>query len=53
MISKEDTRILKGLAISIVIVEHLGRVLHIGALNPLGPIGVFLFFFISGYGLCF
>lgn len=51
MISKEDTQILKGLAISMVIVEHLGQVLHIGALNPLGPIGVCLFLFISGYGL--
>lgn len=51
MISKEDTQILKGLAISMVIVEHLGQVLHISALNPLGPIGVCLFLFISGYGL--
>ena len=51
MISKEDTQILKGLAISMVIVEHLGQVLHIAALNPLGPIGVCLFLFISGYGL--
>lgn len=51
MISKEDTQILKGLAILMVIVEYLGQVLHIAALNPLGPIGVCLFLFISGYGL--
>lgn len=51
MISKEDTQILKGLAILMVIVEHLGQVLHITALNPLGPIGVCLFLFVSGYGL--
>lgn len=51
MISKEDTQILKGLAISMVMVEHLGQVLHIAALNPLGPIGVCLFLFVSGYGL--
>ena len=51
MISKEDTQILKGLAISMVIVEHLGQVFRIAALNPLGPIGVCLFLFVSGYGL--
>ena len=51
MISKEDTQILKGLAISMVIVEHLGQVFCIAALNPLGPIGVCLFLFVSGYGL--
>lgn len=53
MISKEDTQFLKGLAILMVIVEHLGQVLHIAALNPLGPIGVCLFLFISGYGLSY
>ena len=53
MISKEDTQLLKGIAIMMVIVEHLGQVLHINALNPLGPIGVCLFLFISGYGLSF
>lgn len=51
MISKEDTQILKELAISMVIVQHLGQVFHIVALNPLGPIGVCIFLFISGYGL--
>lgn len=51
MASKEDTQILKGLAISMVIVQHLGQVFHIVALNPLGPIGVCIFLFISGYGL--
>ena len=51
MISKGDTQILKGLAISMVIVEHLGQVFRIAALNPLGPIGVCLFLFVSGYGL--
>ncbi len=51
MISKEDTKLLKGIAITMVIVEHLGQVFHINVLNPLGPIGVCLFLFISGYGL--
>lgn len=49
--SKEDTQLLKGLAILMVMTEHLGQVLHISALNPLGPIGVCLFLFVSGYGL--
>lgn len=51
MISKEETQLLKGLAIIMVLVEHLGQVLHIGALNPLGPVGVCIFLFVSGYGL--
>lgn len=51
MISKEKTQILKGLAISMVIIDHLGQVFHIYALNLLGVIGVCIFLFISGYGL--
>ena len=51
MISKEETQLLKGLAIIMVLVEHLGQVLHISALNPLGPVGVCIFLFVSGYGL--
>ena len=53
MISKEDTQLLKGLAIMMVIIQHIGQILHISVLNPLGPIGVCLFLFISGYGLSF
>ena len=48
MISKEETQLLKGLAIIMVLVEHLGQVLHISALNPLGPVGVCIFLFVSG-----
>lgn len=51
LISKEETKILKGIAILMVVVEHIGQVLDIGIVNPLGPIGVFLFLFLSGYGL--
>ena len=34
-----------------IIVQHLGQNYHIGLVNPLGPIGVFIFLFCSGYGL--
>lgn len=50
-ITKEDTLIIKGIAIVLVIIAHLGQVLHISMLNPLGSTGVCLFLFISGYGL--
>lgn len=53
MIAKDDTQLLKGIAIIMVIAEHLGQVLHIGILNPLGPVGVCLFLLISGYGLSY
>lgn len=51
MISKQDTQMLKGVAILMVITQHLGQTLHISLLNPLGSIGVCLFLFVSGYGL--
>ena len=49
--SKKGTLSLKGLAILMIIVQHLGQNYHVGAVNPLGPIGVFIFLFCSGYGL--
>ena len=51
IISQKQTRMLKGIAISAVVVSHIGQAFHIGAVNPLGPLGVFLFLFLSGYGL--
>lgn len=51
LISRRETQILKGIAILMVIVEHIGQAFHIGVVNPLGPIGVFLFLFLSGYGI--
>ena len=51
IISRKQTKILKGIAISAIIVEHIGQAFHIGLVNPLGPLGVFLFLFLSGYGL--
>lgn len=51
LITRDDTRILKGIAIIMVVVQHLGQAVDIGIVNPLGPIGVFLFLFLSGYGL--
>ena len=49
--SKKGTLSLKGLAILMIIVQHLGQNYHVGVVNPLGPIGVFIFLFCSGYGL--
>ena len=51
MFSKQDTDIVKGIAILMVIISHIGQAFGVGFINPLGPIGVFLFLFISGYGL--
>lgn len=51
IISRKQTKILKGIAISAVVVQHIGQAFHIGIVNPLGPLGVFLFLFLSGYGM--
>lgn len=51
LITRDETTALKGIAILMVIVEHIGQAFNIGVVNPLGPIGVFLFLFLSGYGL--
>lgn len=51
MISKKDTIMLKGIAILMVITQHIGQAFHVSIVNPLGPIGVFIFLFLSGYGL--
>ncbi|MFA9398103.1 MAG: acyltransferase family protein [Clostridiaceae bacterium] len=51
LITKGETQLLKGIAIIMVIIEHIGQAFHIGIINPLGPLGVFLFLFLSGYGL--
>ena len=48
MITKEETQLLKGIAILLVVFEHIGQVFHLSVLNPLGPIGVCLFLFVSG-----
>lgn len=51
LITKNETNLLKGIAILMVMIEHIGQAFHIGIVNPLGPLGVFLFLFLSGYGL--
>lgn len=51
LISRSESTILKGLAIGMIILQHIGQAFQISAVNPLGPIGVFLFLFLSGYGL--
>lgn len=50
-ITKQQTTVLKAVSIIMVVIEHIGQVNNIGFLNPLGPIGVFVFLFLSGYGL--
>lgn len=51
IISRERGLVIKGIAISLIICQHVGQAFHIAAVNPLGSIGVFLFLFMSGYGL--
>lgn len=51
LISRRETTILKGLAIGMIIIQHIGQAFQISAVNPLGPIGVFIFLFLSGYGI--
>lgn len=51
IISREDGSIIKAIAILLIVCQHVGQAFKISAVNPLGPIGVFLFLFMSGYGL--
>lgn len=51
LISRRESQTLKGIAILMVVVEHIGQAYHVGVVNPLGPIGVFLFLCLSGYGI--
>lgn len=50
-ITRDESSALKALAIICVVIDHFGQAFGIGIVNPLGPIGVFLFLFLSGYGL--
>lgn len=45
------TTVIKGVAIFIIILSHIGGNLSIRFLTPLGGIGVAMFLFLSGYGL--
>lgn len=49
--SKDDSSVIKGLAILMIMGAHIGQAFSIGLMNPLAPVGVFLFLFCSGYGL--
>lgn len=49
-ISREQTDVIKGIAIACVIIAHLGCQLT-RLTTPLGGIGVALFLIVSGYGL--
>ena len=51
IITKRETTMLKGIAILLIVIEHMGQAYDVGIVNPLGPIGVCLFLFLSGYGL--
>lgn len=42
IISRQTGSLLKGMAIIMIIVQHLGQAYKIGFINPLGPIGVFI-----------
>ncbi len=53
LITKKETDQLKGLAILMIMVQHLSQSFGISIANPLGPIGVCLFLFLSGFGLTF
>lgn len=47
----QDTNVIKGIAILCVIVAHFSADCGITIFSILGPVGVWLFLFISGYGL--
>lgn len=51
IISKEVSKGIKGLAIIMVIISHIGIAYKVNILYYLGPIGVTWFLFLSGYGL--
>ena len=42
---------IKGMAILIIIMGHLGNIFGVRVFNPLGSCGVAIFLFCSGYGL--
>jgi len=50
-LSKEYTKIAKGIAICCVILSHLGKPLGIPYVFQFGGIGVAVFLFLSGYGI--
>ena len=49
--SKADSSAIKGLAILMIMGAHICQAYSVGLMNPLAPVGVFLFLFCSGYGL--
>lgn len=50
-ISLYDSFVLKGISIILIILQHIGQAYHVRVVNPLGPIGVFIFLFLSAYGV--
>lgn len=51
LITKEETKLLKGIAIFFVVLSHIGNWLDLRYFAPLGGTGVALFLILSGYGL--
>ena len=50
LITQKETNQLKGLAILMIIVQHLSQSFGVPIANPLGPIGVYLFCFCLALG---
>ena len=50
-ISLYDSYVLKGISIILIISQHIGQAFNVRIVNPLGPIGVFIFLFLSAYGV--
>ncbi|MCI9078404.1 MAG: acyltransferase [Lachnospiraceae bacterium] len=48
---KEQTKMLKGIAILMVVIGHIGSFSGLLPFIPLGACGVYIFLFLSGYGL--
>jgi len=48
---KEQTKMLKGIAILMVVIGHIGGFSGLIPSIPLGACGVYIFLFLSGYGL--
>lgn len=51
LMDKYHTDMMKGIAIMLVIISHLGGILGVRYFTPLGGIGVSIFLICSGYGL--
>ena len=51
LLSFEITNILRGIAIMLVMLQHIGGGMGTNLLTPLGGTGVAIFLFLSGYGL--